>query len=219
MTKRIGFIGVTLAILLAASPASAQVMSGFKFSTITVSSGDDAISSGITGIVRLENEKKQIVEVAVQAEQAWILYGKTFKVGHIDGVAAGSVGHFQGAGWVGPYLTLNASLGKIGGQKVSLSTMQWPAFFLGWEPRDWKNNGTKNPESVLVGYLASFQFSVGPVGLTYTKLNFLDDPWNTLPGVSFTQSVRKDLTVTASASKNQNAHKWLLYVGTTWTPQ
>lgn len=191
---------------------------GFGFTSVTISSGEDAISSGITGVVELENQKKELIQIAVQAEQAWVLFGKKFNIGKVDGTAAGSVGHFQGAPWVGPFLTLEAPIGKIGGQDIRLFTMQWPAFFIGWEPRNWKNDGVKNPENLLMGYLADFELLVGPIGLTYVKLNFLDDPWNTLPGMSYTQKVREDLDVKGSVSRSMNAKKWFFYIGATWKP-
>jgi len=221
---RVFFIACILIIFLVflSLPVSAQTQEktdGYKLKEIVVSAGEDAISSGLTGIVRFQNGKNRLIEVALQQEQAWVLFGPKFKMGRIDGFVAGSVGHFQGAPWAGPFLTLSVPVTKIGGhgQEVTLSIMQWPCFFLGWEPRDWRNDGKPpNTESVFLGYLSSFQLGIGPVGLVYSKLSFLDDPWNTLPGINYTYHIRKDFSVAGSATWNNNANKWMFYVGVTW---
>lgn len=210
---------VFMCLVITAIPRSASAQSeGYKFYSLTVSSGDDPISSGITGIVQFANERDRLVEVAVQHEQAWIIYGQKFKTKSLSGFIGASIGHFQGAPWTGPFLTLNMPIVKIAGQQFTARTMQWPGVFA-WEPRDWKNDGVPNPESVPGVVLASFGLDIGPVGLTYSKLNFLEEPWNTLPGVSYTKEIQKDFSVTGSATWNSNKEKWLFYVGLTWNPE
>lgn len=191
---------------------------GYKFYSLTVSSGDDPISSGITGIVQFTNKQNRLIEVAVQQEQAWVTYGQKFSKKSVNGLVGASVGHFQGAPWAGPILILSVPVGKIAGQQIMARTMQWPGFFA-WEPRDWKNDGMQNPERLFVGILGNVGLDIGPIGLTYSKLNFLDEPWNTLPGISYTKAIQRDFSVTGSATWNSNQKKWLLYAGLTWKPE
>lgn len=210
-----------LAIMMASSQsafAQDTQEKGYEFYSLTVSSGDDPISSGITGIVQFVNERNRLIEVAVQQEQAWVIYGQKFDKGWVSGSLNGAVGHFQGAPWTGPLLILNVPIGKIAGQQVAVKTMQWPGIF-GWEPRDWKDDGVPNSEKMATVFLSTVGLDIGPIGLTYSKLNFLDEPWNTLPGISYTTSIRNDVSVTGSTLWNSNKEKWLLYVGLTWKPQ
>jgi hypothetical protein len=187
---------------------------GYKLSGATVSAGEDPISSGITGIVDFKNGRGHLLEVAFQQEQAWVVWGPEFKLGKLTGTVAGSAGHFQGSPWVGPYLNMSLPVGKIAGQEVSVGTFQWPCLFIGVEPRNWRSG--VNPEKLWIGYLASFNANIGPVGLTYTLLNFLDDPLNRIPGVSYTQRVNNNFSVTGSVSRNGNAKQYMYYVGVHW---
>ena len=183
-----------------------------------MSSGEDPISSGITSIGQFENEKGRLAEIAVQAEQGWFKWGSRFKLGPVKGLLAGALGHFQGAPWGGPFLTLDLPIGKVMGQEISVGTMQWPRVFFVNEPRGHVNDGKPaNKSDVYSVYLGSVNLSAGPINLTYSKLSFLDDPWNSIPGVSFTKSVRKDVSVTASVSRNVNRKEYMYYVGATWS--
>ncbi len=192
----------------------ATAQEGYKLSSVTLSAGEDPISSGLTSIADFKNEKETLIQVAFQQEQAWVLWGTKFNWGKVEGTVAGSAGHFQGSPWVGPYLNLNLPIGKIGGQQVSVGTLQWPCVFFGVEPRNWRS-GT-NPEKLWIGYLASFNANVGRVGFTYTRLDFLDDPINHVPGVSYTQELNKNFKVSGSVSRNQNAKQFMYYIGLTW---
>ncbi len=207
-------------VALIAFPMSAfaQNEEGYKFNSLIVSSGEDPISSGITGIIRFENEQNRLIEVAFQHEQAWVIYGQHFNKKMIKGLFGASAGHFQGAPWAGPILTLSMPLGKIAGQEISARTMQWPGLFV-WEPTNWKNDGVPNPNSILQAVISNIGLDIGPIGLTYTKLIFLDDPWNSLPGISYTKSVHKDFSLTGSMTRNINKNKWMFCVGLTWKPQ
>ena len=206
-----------LVLMLGVSSSVAAQDSGFRVSSVTVSSGDDPISSGLTGIIDLTNKKEnRLLQIAVQQEQAWVLYGPKFKIGKVEGVVAGSVGHFQGAPWAGPFASLNIPVAK----NVAFSTLHWPGMFP-WEPRNWKtrNDGIENPESIYKGYVGSARLDIGPVGLVYSWQNFLDEPWNELPGVAYTAKVRDDFSVSGSATWNNNAEKSMFYVGATWRPK
>lgn len=204
-------------VLALVIPMSAVAQDNFRVSSVTVSSGDDPVSSGITGILDLTNMKEsRLLEVAVQQEQAWVLYGPKFKMGKVEAVVAGSVGHHQGAPWAGPFASLNVPVAG----NVTFSTFHWPGVYV-WEPKDWKteNDGIKNPERLLIGYIGSARLDIGPVSLVYSWQNFLDEPWNELPGVAYTAKVRKDFSVSGSTTWNNNAEKWMFYIGATWQPK
>ncbi|HTP56896.1 MAG TPA: hypothetical protein VMJ72_01290 [Candidatus Paceibacterota bacterium] len=202
-----------LAVILAAATVGAQTPDPEKwtFDSLTVSAGEDALSSGITGSVWLKKDQQRF-NFLVQQKQGWFIYGRQFTVGKLEGLVAGSVGHFDGAPWIGPYVTLDLPLGKVAGQKVSVGTMQWPVI-QAWVPDGWKGKHESTP---YIGYFASVQASVGPLGLSLGRLDFLDDPINWLPGVSYTANVRRDFSVTSSVTRNTNAKRWMLYVGATW---
>ncbi len=203
---------IIASVLAVAKPVSAQ----YKLHRLSVSSGQDAIASGITGIARFTNGRN-IAEFAAQPEQAWFIYGAK-RDGRVSVVLGGSVGHFQEAPYVGPYLTADASLGRAVGVPVSVGAIFWPAFFA-WEPKKWKNDGVENTEPLYLGAFGGVGASFGPVGLSYHLLNFMDDPWNELPGVRVTLPVRSDLTVGGSMTRNTNAKKWMLWMGITWSPK
>lgn len=202
----------TIALLL--MPVMAQA-AGFKIKSLTVSSGENPTTSGLTGIIQLTNENG-FLEVSVQQEQAWVIYGPKFKLGSVEGIAAGSVGHFQGAPWAGPFISIRVPVAK----NVAFSTFHWPAVFP-WEPNKWKteNDGIQNPERLFKGYIGSAQLDIGPIGLVYSWQNFLDEPWNKLPGVVYTAKIREDFKISGSATWNNNAEKWMFYIGATWTPK
>ncbi len=207
---------VAFLVLALAVPSATFAQQGFQVTAVTVGSGENPLSSGLTGTIQLTNEKDRFLEVTVQEEQAWVLYGPGFRMGKVSGIVAGSIGHFQGAPNAGIVLSLNVPVAE----NVSFSTLQWPGVFP-WEPRDWKteNDWAENPERILKGYLGSVQMDVGPVGLVYSWQNFLDEPWNELPGVVYTAKVREDLSVSGSGIWNNNAEKWMFYIGATWRPQ
>ncbi len=207
---------VVFLVLIFTVPMSVFAKQDFQVTSVTVSSGEDPISSGLTGIIQLTDENGSLLKIAVQQEQAWVLYGPKFRLGSVEGIVAGSVGHFQGAPWAGPFLSLSVPIAK----NVAFSTFHWPGVFL-WEPKDWKteNDGVENSESVFKGYVGSARVDIGPVGLVYSWQNFLDEPWNELPGIVYTMNVRKDFLVSGSATWNNNAKEWMFYVGMTWQPK
>ena len=180
---------------------------GWKFDTLTVSAGEDPLASGITGIVDLSNQSNWWLQVAVQHDQAWIMPGRKFKIGSGNGHVGFGFGHFEKAMWAGPYLEFSVPLYRA----VSLGTMQWPGGFLTTP------TGKKSPEFNLADnpyvWLASFQLSVGPVGFTMSRQAYLNDKVNWLPGVSYTQKVRNDFKVYASAIRNTNKKRWMYCIG------
>ena len=207
--------GLVLALVaFNASLLIAQNTGHYEMQSLTVGSGEDPLSSGLGLTLRLAN-RTRFVEFVAQNEQAWFVYGPKIGTGNTSGFIAASIGIFQGAPWVGPMLKLEHTLGSVAGQSVSIGTMQWPVLN-GGTPKAWQD--VPNPEAVLFGYFGEVHLNVGPLGLSYAVLNYLHDPWNFLPGVSYTQSVRSDLGVTANATWNSNTKKWLLWMGASWAP-
>src|SRR4030042_6438099 len=89
----------------------------WQFSSLTVSAGEDALSSGIAGSLWMDNQEKHTTfNVVVQQEQAWFLCGRRFTVGKLKGTVAGSTGPFMGGPGIGPYLCLAMPLGTVAGQ-------------------------------------------------------------------------------------------------------
>lgn len=193
---------------------------GYKFHSLTMSSGESTLTSGITGIAQFTKGDSRLIEIAVQQEQAWLVYGAKYQIrqgfnGGLNGLAAASFGHFKGEPWVGPLLTLETPITRLGKHQVSLSTIQWPGFFL-YKPKRW--NRDPNLGHPLIGYLGGAQLSIGPVGLGYSLQKFLDDPWNELPAISYTKSIGKDFLVSGSATWNNNDRHLMYYLGLTWKP-
>lgn len=188
---------------------------GYKFHSLTVSSGESTITSGITGIAQFTKDKR-LIEVTVQQEQAWFVYGRKFESSKkFSSLVSGSVGQFRGAPWAGPLLTLEMPIAKIAGQQVAASIMQWPWLFVK-RPRGWEN--TRPNSHFLPGYLGGVQLTIGPIGLAYSKEKFLDNPWNELPALSYTKGISKEFHISASATWNNNDRHWMYYLGLTWKP-
>ncbi len=205
---------VVLALLGFTQVSSAQR----RISSVSLGSGEGAIASGITGVVRFEKpDSSEYSEFALMQEQAWFVMGKNVH-GRISGFVAASVGHYQGSPWVGPYVVLGTTLARINGRDLRIGTFQWPAFYP-YEPRSFKEDGVKNPENVLVGYLGDLNLSYGPVTVAYAKLNFLDQPWNDLPSIAVTTPLLEDITVSSSWTRNTNAKRNMWYMGLNWTPK
>ena len=210
---------MALAIMLFVShfASAEEPKTGWKLETVAISSGDSPIASGITAMVEVA-KGRFLVQSAFQHEQAWVVAGsKIGKVGKAKtdtsfrGFAGAAVGHFQGAPWAGPYLWLKKPITK----DVAVSMLQWPAVFA-WDPRSRK--GEYNPEWARVGYVMVYQLDIGPVGLFYSGLDYLDDPWNNLPGVSLKHKFQKEFTISASATRNTNKREWMFLIGATWEP-
>jgi hypothetical protein len=207
-------IAVVLALLLSA--ISAPAMAQNRVTSVTVGSGEDAIASGITGVVTLTNKDSTLYgEFAVQSQQAWVVWGRALH-GKVNGFIAGSVGHFQGALWYGPYVSLSKPIAHIGGKDLTVGTYHWPAFFPTGEPSDWKNDGTKNRESISVGYLANVSLGWGPIELSESRLNFLDDKTNWLPGASVRTTIAQHITGIFNFTWNTNKERPMYYIGASW---
>ncbi len=209
---------IVLSLVISIAPLmaeSAEAQDGYQLETLLVSSGSDPITSGVAGIARFSKSSGRFAEIAAQSEQAWFAYGQYFEKGDVTLVAAGAVGHFQTAPLMGLRLDASISLSE----RVRLDALYWPGMLLE-EPEDWKteNDGVKNPESVFHGQFGGMRLAIGSVQLSYYVLNFLDEPWNELPGVSYSWPFQDDLTVSLSATWNNNSQDWLPWIGLVWSP-
>jgi hypothetical protein len=197
---------------------AAYAQDGYSVSAITVGSGENPITSGIAGTVQLTNETGGFMEVTAQEEQAWFMMGKDFTLGPARASLYGSVGHLQGAPWIGPYASLTLPFAKVGEREFSVSALTWPGFFL-IEPRSFREDGVDNPERLNTGLFELYSLTLGPVSAQLSHLNFLDTPSNWLPGLSYTHKLRKDLEVNGSMMWNSNADRAMYYIGATWRPE
>lgn len=204
-----------LVALVFAGPAQAQSWTDYRLESLLVSSGNDPISSGISGIARFTNSRLHFVEVATQSEQAWFLLGKYFGNNTFTFALGASVGHLQSAPWAGPYTTAKLKVSEA----VSIDGIFWPGFFFE-EPDDWKteNDGVENPEGLFKGIFGGVGLTVGPFRFSYHMLNFLDEPINELPGMSFTQAIREDVFIILSGTWNNNDSDLMPWIGISWAP-
>ena len=204
---------VVFMLLIALVPVTLTAQN--RVTSVTVSSGQDAIASGITGIIRFGSADSSLYsEIAVQHEQAWLAWGKAIH-GRVNGFVAMSVGHFQGAPWIGPYISLSAPVAKIAGKDFSVGSFIWPAFF-GTMP-DGKKSAGVQMKGIRGGYLGSVNASWGPVTISESLLHFLDQSWNSLPGVAITLPITGDVSTTLSYSQNVNNRNPMYYIGVNWT--
>lgn len=202
---------IVLLLVLVFVPTMSEAQ--MSIASVTFSSGESPISSGLQVTVILEDKAGKFLDVTAQEQQAWVIFGKTVEKGRLKFQVAGSGGHFQGAPWFSPYLTARVRLSE----KVSVGTMYWPAFFPINEPRDWEDG--VNPEAIQAGHFGDIDLTIGNLRLSIAGLNFLDDAPNAIPGVGYTMGVRKGFSITASASRNINAKSMMYYIGATWSPQ
>lgn len=196
-------------------PRLAQPQAPYELETLLVSSGSDPITSGVAGIARFRNRDGRFVELSAQSSNAWASYGQYFPKGDLTLVAEGAVFHFQKALGVG--LRFDASLRLS--ESVNLGLAYRPGLLFE-EPEDWKteNDGVENTESAFHGQFGGVRLRIGPVQLSYYMLNFLDEPWNELPGVSYTWAIRDDVAASLSATWNSNDQDLLPWIGLIWSP-
>ncbi len=196
-------------------PQLSQAQASYELETLLVSSGSDPITSGVAGIARFRNGDGRFGEISVQSETAWLAYGQFFAEGDLTLVTAGTISHVQMAPGVGLRFDASVRLSEL----ASLDLSYWPGLLFE-EPEDWKteNDGVENTESLFHGQFGGVRLRVGPVQLSYYMLNFLDEPWNELPGVSYTWAFRDDLAASLSVTWNNNDQDWLPWIGLTWSP-
>jgi len=202
-------------LVFAFVPESAQAQDGYELETLIVSSGSDPITSGVSGIARFRKSNGRFAEVAAQSEQAWLAYGQYFEKDNLTFLAGGAVGHVQSAPVAGLRLDFSVRLNEL----ANLDILYWPGVLFE-EPNAWKteNDGVENLESILHAQFGGARLSIGSVQLSYFMLNFLDEPWNELPGISYTRALQDDLVVSLSATWNNNEQDWMPWIGLIWSP-
>lgn len=110
---------VVILFLASALPVQAQ----YQVSAVSFGSGETPIASGVSVAVDLTTESGGYMQVMAQSQQAWFMLGKDWKIGQTKCSLYGSVGHFQGAPWVGPYAGCNVTLAKVAGRDVVVGAM------------------------------------------------------------------------------------------------
>lgn len=191
---------------------------GFVLDSVTVGSGESTTTVGLTAIVSFTDENNRYIEFAAQQEQAWLIYGPRLPLwGEANLLVAASAGYTQGAPWAAPFLELRIPAGSLFGQKITVSTIHWPGAYA-WEPSDWKNDGVENTQQVFFWYYGKNALSIGPVSVYYAWLEHLDDPFYSLPGMSFTKGFAERFSFTTSVTRNVVGERWMFYMGVTWKP-
>ena len=216
MSRIVVFFIVALALVVTPINSSAQTILGLKLESITVGSGEDPLSSGITGVADFGSSNGKIFgEFVVQPEQAWAILARNIEHGNFSATIGGSVGHFQAAPYIGPYLFTGFALS----QNVKLTGLYWPALFA-WEPYNWKNDDRPTDEDVAIGNFGIVGIELGndyKIKFNVAGLNFMNDPTNWLPGGSVTVPIANQISWTSAATRNRNGEAWMFYMGITKT--
>lgn len=190
--------------------SSAHGQTPMRLTSVTVGSGEDPITSGVSLIGDFSPAGSQkLLELAFQSEQAWIAVGRSFgPTTGLNGTIVADVGHFQGAVWGGPRLTLDLPMAS----DVHADLIEWPGWFLG-NPRSYAGRPFHQP----IGQYGGVSLTLGPITLSEGHQRFLGDRTNWLPGASYSMHVMPDIGAVASATYNENGHRWMYYIGSTWT--
>ena len=204
-----------LTSILGTSAAAQQDPSAMSLQSITIGSGRDAIASGIVGTaIFTSNDGKRYADFTVQAQQSWLTLGRNLGTKKTKATIGGTIGYFQGAPFVGPYVFVTRPINRT----ISVSGLYWPAVFA-WEPSDWKNDGVRNPDSCAFGNFGMVSIGTVRMKLAYAMLDFLDDPFNRLPGISISAPYSERMTFSANSTWNTVAEEWMFYMGMTWSPK
>ncbi len=188
---------------------------GWHLASASLSSGEDPLSSGLTGSLRLEDGKK-FLDANLKAEQGYFAAGRAFRLHSLDMEVAGSVGNGFGEPWVGFSVSASLPIATIAGRKVSISTLQWP-FILAREPERWRTDGKPpNPEAVPFGMYSDVSLTCGGVTLQYALSDFLDDPVVHSLGVAVKLKFGKEFSAKASATWNFQTDKPMYLIGVSW---
>ncbi len=215
MTKTTTGLFVLAALTFTCTSAATAQQAGFRVESLSVGSGQNATSSGLTATLALSNAKGHRVEVWAMQDMAMFLAGRSFKLDRATLVTAGFVTLFEEALAFGPQIGLNVPMGELAGQTVSLNVLEWPGVFPGRAPKSYLDHDLDNLKLM---WLQMAQVNIGGLGLSYSNLRFLDEPTNHLSGVAYTQSVQKDVSVTGSVVWNDNKNLPMYYIGAIWRP-
>ena len=188
---------------------------GFRVESLNVGAGQNATTSGLAAILALSNANGVRVEVWAMQDMATFLAGRSFKVGRATILTAGFVTVLEEALAFGPQIGISVPIADLAGQQISLRFLEWPGVFPTRAPKSYLDHDLDNPK---VMWLQMAQVNIGGLGLSYSNLRWLDEPTNHLPGAAYTQSVRKDVSVTGSVVWNGNTSLPMYYIGATWRP-
>jgi hypothetical protein len=199
---RIAYLLLALSLFMA--PAlRAQSVGSFKPTSVSVSTGKSALGSGLSGTVAFSNTAGTNLSLTVEADQGFVLVGRDLtKAINVSG----ALGLIDNTPWGGPLLVLHAPV-----EGVKLSTTQWP-FFIAGTP------GDPSTDIQYGGYFANIEAKVGGFAVTWAALKFLDSPWNSLPGVSYTHPITEQFEMRGGAEYNTNQSEPMFQMGLTWKP-
>ena len=173
----------------------AQQEDHYHLSSLTVSSGEGALSSGIFASATIQNNNtKLIFEVCSSFVQA--MYGK--QVG--DFFIAGSGGAFDNTPWVGPYVVYNPA------NWISLTT--WEGASAGVD---------KHPDIKHIQFYFAYnnlRLNYSVLYLQWSLIHFQKDVPNNLPGGGISLPLGK-YTVFAGCDYSLRDHKPLYSAGVT----
>lgn len=198
-------------VLLCLAPFTARAqVSKWRFSSLSVGAGENPITSGI-GIVGgfSDTSSKRFAELAFQNEQAFGTYGTKFNFDSVSGHIAVTVGHFQGAPWVGPRFGLHVPVAD----QISVDLFEWPAFFA-WKPTSFKERTVNEP---MIGQYGSVGMNFAELSFSLGIQKFLSNNLNLLPGISYNTKIASDFSMTAVGTYNSNASRWMFFLGATWS--
>ena len=197
-------------------PSATQAQGGWQIEQTILSHGSSPVTSGTSGTIRIRNKNGRMVEATLEREQQRFIYGQYFGDDDLAFKIGASAGLLQNAPVVTLLLETNVRLS----QNIRLGAIYWPGFFFWGEPRDWKteNDGVENLEGVFQGQFGGIWMSFGDLQLSFHMLDFLDEPPNELPGITYTRALRDNLGLSAAATWNNNDQEFMPWIGLIWNP-
>lgn len=188
----------------------------WQFTRAAITTGRDALSSGISGNVRLMNGNT-FVDGIVKAQNGWFGLGKVYSRNAFKAEVAYTAGHGFGEFWHGPCLYGEVSLVQLGGKPLTVSSMQWPFVFYR-EPEAWRIDGKEpNTEGMYQALYSDVSLGWGPMSVTYSYLDFLDDLPVSCIGVTYMHRLRKDFSLKSSITYNARTESLMYLVGMKWS--
>lgn len=183
---------------LAANMAFAQTSdSDYRLSSVTLSSGESALSNGIGGSVTVTNATETLY-FQVAANYVQFMYGRNYGCAYV----AGSGGFFDNTPWIGPYVVVQPL------KYLTFTTWEGVSAGAGGDP-SWKgrfffayNNAT---------------IDLGPAYVAYTVLHYQRDVVNNLPGAGLNVPLGKRFRGVIGCDYSLRDHKPLFASSLTYT--
>jgi hypothetical protein len=195
-----------------ADASSAQSDGGLQFESVTVGSGEGPISSGISIMAHfVPPDESRLLEIMVQSDLGWIAYGPQYTFGPVSGVALVTAGHIHGVPFAGPLFTASIPVGR-----ARLTAIQWPTM-LGWKPNNYEKEVSR--DQFIPGYFGGAGLGIGPLTVSYYINKYVADPWNHLPGVSYSGNIHEDVGINSSMTWNSNTSRPMFFLGVIWQPR